>query len=179
MSEESGLLHLNAMFEHNTRIEDINAKSLKCLIILLCKGGKLTQIMAILIGLLIASGALASPDSRCTIHFDDLGKNSRTVQVQEGKLFTVCLAHNPSTGYTWTLPFEKSMGLERLMLLDILYEPGAKQSKGLTGVPGMSVYRFAAVKPGMVILALENHRLWELQAEVKPVLINLMILPSR
>lgn len=138
-----------------------------------------SRVIGMFVGLLIASGAYASPDSLCTFKYDGIGESNHTVQIRKGERFTVCLPANPSTGYTWILPFRKSNGLDRLTLLNIQYRPGAAQTQGMTGVPGMSVYHFAAVQSGPVRFALEYQRPWEWQHEVKPVFIEIVIRPVR
>lgn len=128
---------------------------------------------------LLINAALASDDPDCTVRFGGPGTTPIKAQVTAGEWFSVCLAANQSTGYSWALPFQKSEGLERLIYLGTRYRPGATAAKGHDGVPGSEIFHFAAAQPGTVKLALEYVRpwLWH-EAPAGSVVLEIAILPK-
>jgi predicted secreted protein len=126
---------------------------------------------------LLSSGAFAAQD--CDIRYGASPTLAR-LDVKVGDRFTVCLDANPSTGFSWVMPFGKSEGLERLAYLGSQYRPGAAQAQGMVGGAETHVFHFAAAKPGSARLTLDYLRpwLWQ-QAPARSVVFEITILPGQ
>lgn len=139
------------------------------------------RVLACLVAVLFAQGVLASGDPDCDIRHQKSDPVSTKATVMVGERFSVCLTANPSTGYSWAMPFGMSNGLERLVYLGTSYRPGAAEAQGLVGVPGTSIFHFAAARPGMVSLAMTYLRPWlwhEAPAESTMIEITIMSKPE-
>ncbi|EMB4684636.1 protease inhibitor I42 family protein [Klebsiella pneumoniae] len=82
--------------------------------------------------------------------------------VAQGKLFTVKLPSNPSTGYTWilrTLPYPIS-------LVSSIYRQSSSCKPGMTGCTGEQIYTFRAEKSGQGTIELYYGRPWEPEQHV-------------
>lgn len=78
-------------------------------------------------------------------------------QVVEGKLFTVSLPSNPTTGYTWILRTLPS----RISLVSSDYHQSDSCKKGMVGCGGEQVFTFRAEKNGHGTIELQYGRPWE------------------
>lgn len=82
-------------------------------------------------------------------------------QVVEGKLFTVSLQSNPTTGYTWILRTLPS----RISLVSSDYRQSDSCKPGMLGCGGEQVYTFRAERNGHGTIELQYGRPWEQSVE--------------
>ena len=81
---------------------------------------------------------------------------TKAIRALVGETFTVVLAGNPTTGFTWQPAFDPGY----LELVDESFEPA---DKGV-GSGGQEVFRFRAVAPGKSELSCEYRRPWDKRA---------------
>ena len=101
----------------------------------------------VLAGLLTAAWLLAASASAA---------DTKPITVKLGRKFTLTLASNPTTGYSWTLA--KPLDQNFLTLLSNEFVPSKSK---LVGAPGAQVWRFKAIRVGETQIALEYVRPWE------------------
>ena len=77
--------------------------------------------------------------------------SGRTAEVEIGKVITVCLKENPTTGYRWTV--EAAKGLEQIAT--------PSKAAGAIGAAGVREFQFRTTKVGRYELRLLNYREWE------------------
>ena len=67
-------------------------------------------------------------------------------------IFTIKLKSNPSTGYTWSIDYDKKL----LKLVSAIYEPPYSSSKTMQriGAPGHEIWTFKMVPPSAASSAL-------------------------
>lgn len=88
--------------------------------------------------------------------------NGGQVEVKAGEEFTVSLAGNPSTGYTWEV-----IDLDPA-LFELVGEPEfVSDSPDLIGSGGSLTLTFKALQAGTATLSLVYHRPWE--TDVEPI----------
>ncbi len=77
------------------------------------------------------------------------------VHVRPGETFSISLASNPSTGYSWKMDFSEEE--KNLALLDSKH---VAASEPMPGAPGKQVYTFKALKAGQTKIRLVYGRPW-------------------
>lgn len=84
---------------------------------------------------------------------------SEKVKVKKGKVLTLRLKSNPTTGYSWLqVKSDSSKGLDSLK---VIFERPKSSRPGLTGASGVEVWRFKAVQKGSYMLTFIYKRPWE------------------
>jgi len=82
--------------------------------------------------------------------------SSRTVYTELGKVVTVCLKENPTTGYRWTV--ETANGLEQI--------GDHFKAGGAIGAAGVREFQFRSRKVGSYELRIKNWREWEGESSI-------------
>lgn len=109
--------------------------------------------------MILAFAATCAPAKEIKIGAAEDGKK---VEVQQGKLLTITLDSNPSTGYTWEVtqsgdPLLKQKG-------EALFTQSAGSEK-VVGAGGTQTFRFETTGTGETTLKLIYHRSWEKDVE--------------
>ncbi|MFA5068645.1 MAG: protease inhibitor I42 family protein [Candidatus Omnitrophota bacterium] len=92
----------------------------------------------------------------CLISLARNNNRSNTITVKSGGTFTISLASNATTGFTWQ--FVRQIDTNLLGLEGSRYlSPGT----GLVGAGGRQEWTFRAKKPGRAVISLEYIRPWE------------------
>lgn len=125
----------------------------------------LALLITILALSLLASGAVAAQDNNAVY------KGPIKV-VKVNKQFTIALASNPTTGYSWRAKFNPNY----IQLVNSTYVPYPVKP-GIVGSGGIQIFTFKAIKPGITVITMEYQRPWaETVPPVKVVKYGVIIL---
>lgn len=107
-----------------------------------------------LLMLLALPAACSSEPSRQTLTAADAGK---TVELKNGEQFSVVLAGNPTTGYTW------QNAADSTTLVELVGEIDFKADSSAIGAGGRQTLTFKAATHGEGALKLEYRQPWDLE----------------
>ena len=127
--------------------------------------------LALLIPLLalsfLVSGASAAQDPNIGTH---LVLATKIVKVNHE--FTIALASNPTTGYSWMAKSDPNY----VQLVNSTYMP-YRTISGIVGSGGIQIFTFKAIKPGITRITMDYQRPWaETVPPLKEVRYNVIIL---
>jgi inhibitor of cysteine peptidase len=108
--------------------------------------------LIVMLGVVLLLAFSCARSGGLTLHAGDDGEQ---VEFQKGRTFSVSLAGNPTTGYTWE-PVE----LDEQILRQV-GEPVFTPDSDAIGASGAQILRFRAVGRGSTALRLVYHRPWE------------------
>lgn len=109
----------------------------------------------LLFALLATSLAACGGGVPQTLTQADAGK---PITVKAGETFTVVLAGNPTTGYTWEVAPDSAAPVE------LQGEPAFKAESSAVGAGGQMTLTFKAIAPGQGLLKLLYHQPWDQSA---------------
>jgi inhibitor of cysteine peptidase len=84
--------------------------------------------------------------------------NGTTVKLTQGRILTVMLAGNPTTGYSWSIDKNDKTRLSPVGKPEYIRDPAPE---GIVGSGGMYRFKFKAEKTGTTDLKLVYKRPWE------------------
>lgn len=111
-------------------------------------------VVVVFVVILLALAACSAPAAKLK-----LADSGSTLDLKSGQTFTVTLAGNPTTGYTWEL---KEIDPA---VVELVGEPEYKSDSALIGSGGVFSYKFKTVAAGTSNLKLVYHRPWEEDVE--------------
>jgi len=110
-----------------------------------------------LIGLLILTVAMAN--SQTTTNMSEKTEEylnpGQPIKVNSGRIFTIRMESNPTTGYGWQL--SKALDNKIIMVTNAFIPPDSK----LCGVGGHEVWTFKAIGEGQSDISMKYVRPWE------------------
>jgi len=83
------------------------------------------------------------------------------IRLSPGRLRTVTLPENPSTGYTWAIDRAASRGLGAIAISDGGHKRGRAAPGGPPGAPGERLWTIRALAPGHAEIVFVYRRPWE------------------
>ena len=115
---------------------------------------------SILTGLIVITVAVAVTGCAVSRDTNVLVNGDRKVGVASGRILTVSLAANPTTGYGWTLSEKPDPAVLRQRGLSE-YEPESDR----IGAGGIETFKFDAGRKGKTSMIFEYRRPWEKDTE--------------
>ena len=86
----------------------------------------------------------------------DFSRESKVMQVPQGKVITIVLDTNPTTGFSWRL-----VSISDKNILEFVEKEFSSAQSKLIGSGGIEKWSFKTLKSGKAIIVLEYIREWE------------------
>lgn len=99
------------------------------------------------------------------------GENDTAISVDEGQMFTISLAENPTTGYQWAV----AIGDESIVKLEKEDYQADKNDQQLVGSGGTKQIIFKAAKKGQTTITLVYERNWEKNPDDQKIVYNVEV----
>jgi len=118
---------------------------------------------AAVIAVLLLTMALATGCASTKVLKLDAGDNGSQVELEKGRVLSITLESNPTTGYRWEV--EESGEPVLSQIGEATYELESGRDDKLVGAPGLETFQFEAMGTGDATLKLVYHRPWEEEEE--------------
>lgn len=87
---------------------------------------------------------------------ENFSHNFKAMYVPQGKVITITLESNPTTGFSWQL-----VGISDKMILEFVKKEYIPNNKKMIGAGGIEKWSFKTLKTGKAVISLVYRRPWE------------------